>query len=90
MKNDVKLIRSALSHLSKPGAVLTQIAGDEWGVYAGATRAKRPRLKLKASQIQKMRSSDFIRLERDGTARLTDAGRSWCARKANSEDPFLA
>ena len=90
MNNDVKLIRSALSRLSKPGAVLRQISGEAWGVYASSTKTEEPNLKLKVSQILKMRSSDFIRLERDGTARLTDAGRSWCAREATGADPFLS
>ena len=90
MNNDVKLIRSALSRLSKPGAVLRQISGEAWGVYASSTKTEEPNLNLKVSQILKMRSSDFIRLERDGSARLTDAGRSWCAREATGADPFLS
>lgn len=88
MNKDVKLIRSALNQLAKPGAVLRQISGDDWEVVTDGPGAPKPSLKLKVSQILKMRSSDLIRLERDGSARLTDTGRSWCLRKASLSDPF--
>ena len=90
MNKDVKLIRSALTHLARSGTVLKQISGEDWGVYPDNSQSQAPNLKLKLSQVLKMRSSDMIRMERDGSARLTDAGRSWCARKSALSDPFAA
>ncbi|MEM7426902.1 MAG: DUF6456 domain-containing protein [Pseudomonadota bacterium] len=90
MHNERKRIRLAVSRLVEPGAVLRQIDNREWGVFCKQSPPDKPALRLDVSHVLAMRSSDFVRLERDGSARLTDAGRAWLTRREATADAFFA
>ncbi len=82
----LKVIR----RLSNPDTQLKQRNTENWELYESERSTGKPALQIPTNSILALRAADFIRIDKNGRAHITDTGIKWAARQTVTNDRFLS